>query len=217
MSAKPEASRGATVRASRGATVRVCASGGPRWYLVQTAVRAERRTAQRLGWEGYATTLPLVSEPRRDRVRRRVVHTVRVPAFPGYVFVALDLQREALHPVLHCEGVKRMFTDGAGQPVPIRRGVVERLAAETGELLARRNPQDLRGPTEERRSSRKPLGGFGELAALAEGSRLRVTAGPFEDHEGICLWSTADRVALLMEVMGGAWEFVVPRSSVSAV
>lgn len=162
----------------------------PRWYLLQTKARSERRIAQRLGWAGYATALPLVAEPRRDRRRRQIIHTAQVPAFPGYVFVRLDLAREPLHPVLHCEDVKRMFLSAAGQPVPIRRGEVERLLHEAD---SRRN-----------------------LAALAEGSSVRLTAGPFEDHEGRCLWCSADRVGLLMEVLGGVHKVVVARAAAEA-
>lgn len=172
----------------------------PRWYLVQTKCRAERRTALRLGWAGYATTLPLVAEPRRDRLRRHIIHTAQVPCFPGYVFVQLDLARESLHPVVHCEGVKRLFMGGEGQPLPIKRGLTERLMEEAD---ARRDA--ARCPESNR-----------ALAALAEGSRMRLTAGPFEDREGVCLWSSGDRIGLLMEILGGMHEIVVARSAAQA-
>lgn len=177
---------------------RPAAAHDPRWYLVQTKCRAERRIAQRLGWAGYATALPLVAEPRRDRIRRQIMHTAWVPCFPGFVFVALDLDRDRLSPVLHCEGVKRMMLDTLSRPQPVRRGVVERLMDEADDRRVQASAT-LQG-----------------LARLAEGSRVRLTAGPFQDHLGRCLWCNADRVGLLMEVLGGLHEVVATRAQVEA-
>jgi transcription antitermination factor NusG len=109
--------------------------------------------------------------------------------------VSLTLGADALHPVLHSEGVKRMFTTTTGEPIPIRNGVVEALLAAADERRALSTA----------------------LSPLAQGTVTRITAGPFADHTGVCTWSTAERVGLLMRILGGDIEVSVERRSVQPV
>lgn len=56
-----------------------------------------------------------------------------------------------------------------------------------------------------------------ELPPFAAGTPLRVTAGPFVDHTGICLWSSETRTRLLMQVLGSEVAVTVPRGTVGKV
>lgn len=172
----------------------------PRWYVLETHAKAERWAAQCLGRAEYVTALPLVTERRRDRVIRSMTHKVRVPCFPGYLLIQLRIGRDSIHSVQHSEGVRRMFCSSDNQPIPLRPGVVEALMASAE--LDGRQFADLRHPA------------GGSLPAFTADTLLRITDGPFTDHEGVCLFSSSDRVRLLMTVMGSPHVVTVPRAAV---
>jgi transcriptional antiterminator RfaH len=95
--------------------------------VVATHSQAERRAVANLEQQGYRCYLPLVSVSRRDRVVRSMRHTVEVPMFTGYAFVAFDAERDPWWPIRNTPGVYRLLTDGSGKPSTVARGSVEAL------------------------------------------------------------------------------------------
>lgn len=84
----------------------------------------------------------------------------------------------------------RLFSVSAEQPIPIPRGVVENLIA-CGLID---EPDDA------------PW-----LDPLLPNQAVRILSGPFADLEGICYWSSAQRVKLLV----GMFDVELPRHAVA--
>jgi len=127
-----------------------------------------------------------------------------LPLFPGYLFVRFDPDNDRWGPLMHSRGVKRLFTNisitsmnstkrdyGQIRPVPVSDGLIHTLQQQIIE------PPD------------RP-----RVPVIAPGARVRVTGGHFQDQVGICAWSSAKRVALLLQVMSGQVECSFDRTSV---
>jgi transcription termination/antitermination protein NusG len=96
---------------------------GAAWYAVQTLYRHEQRIASDLTVKGFPTYLPLLSETRQWRDRKKVVE---VPVFSGYVFVRHDATLSSRVRVLATTGVVRMLGDNHA-PVPVADFEIESL------------------------------------------------------------------------------------------
>jgi transcription antitermination factor NusG len=106
---------------------------------------------------------------------------VRVPLFPGYLFVSLDTSRDRWRSINGTIGVTRIITNG-DSPVPVPRGVVEAIQAR----------MDDNGVVERSES-------------LACGQAVKVCDGPFVDFVGrIEHINGPERVRILLELMGRA-------------
>ena len=160
-----------------------------RWYVVRSQPNAERRAAENLERQGYATWLPLI---RRRRRHARKMEVVLRPLFPRYLFVATDLEVMPWRPMLSTFGVAGLIM-GRDAPVPVPEAVIEGLRARADEagVLAL------------------------EPAAYGPGARVRITSGPFAELEGIFQARTdAERVAILLSLMGRAVRVLVPEGDV---
>ena len=67
---------------------------GERWYVVRALPKREHGAEAQLAGQGFRVFLPKVSRNVRHARKTRAVHA---PAFPGYLFVALDLQLSLIH------------------------------------------------------------------------------------------------------------------------
>jgi transcription antitermination factor NusG len=108
------------------------------WCVAHTEPGAERYANDNLTRSGYATYLPLIAVQRRDRVTRSLVHTVTVPLFARYLFVAND--NPALwRPIRETPGVASVISSN-GRAHHARAGAVEALQAgeEARRLLTAR-------------------------------------------------------------------------------
>ena len=130
----------------------------PHWYAVYTCANHERSVADQLMSRGVENFLPQYESVRRWKDRKV---RLRLPLFPGYVFVHLALQNR-LH-VLQVPGVVRLVGfDGHPVAVPeeevarVRRFLSEGLHAEPHRYLQ-------------------------------VGRRVRVKSGPLAGVEGIFL------------------------------
>ena len=63
------------------------------WYVAQTHPRAEMKASQHLGRQGFEVYLPRYLKKRRHARR---TDTIAAPLYPGYLFVAIDLETSAL-------------------------------------------------------------------------------------------------------------------------
>jgi len=106
---------------------RCCGIGAPRWAVVQTHPQAERWANSNLQRNGYQTYLPLVAVQRRDRTLPTLRHTVIVPLFARYLFVAHDNQA-IWRPIRETPGVASVLNSG-GQIQYARAGDVEAVRA----------------------------------------------------------------------------------------
>ncbi len=163
---------------------------GERWYCVQTLPRREDAAAAQLMAQGFRVFLPRLLRTVRHARRLR---TVRRPAFPSYLFVALDLGRHRWRAVNGTRGVARLVMADE-RPAPAPHGVVETLL----DLV------DVAG------LSRFDVG-------LCEGQAVRVLSGPLAEAIGRLLrCDSGDRVRVLLEIMGGEICATLPRSALAA-
>jgi transcription antitermination factor NusG len=129
----------------------------PRWYAAYTCANHEKRVAAQLAERGVEHFLPLYDAVHRWRDRR--VH-LRLPLFPGYVFVRLAL-RDRLR-VLQVPSVVRLVGFGGAVPAALPEREIETLRNGLGGgLCARPHP------------------------FLTLGRRVRVVNGPLAGLEGI--------------------------------
>src|SRR5208283_4434114 len=66
-------------------------SAGERWYVARTLPNREAGAASQLEAQGFRVFLPRIARTVRHA---RKMRRVRAPAFPAYLFVALDLNRD---------------------------------------------------------------------------------------------------------------------------
>jgi transcriptional antiterminator RfaH len=159
-------------------SVSTSASAGRRWFVAFTQSQRELLAIDNLHRQGWSTFLPFHVATRRHARRFR---TVRVPAFPRYVFVALDLDRDRWRSVNGTFGVQRLVM-AHDRPIPAPIGVIETLIQSV----------DRHGNLE-------------FTSALEPGSRVRLLSGPFADAFGVLnALDASGRVEVLLEMLGGS-------------
>lgn len=162
------------------------------WYVVNTLPHQEIRAEANLKRQGYRAWLPAF---RRSRRHARRIETVLAPLFPGYLFVQLDLARDAWSPINGTYGVRRLLC---------------------------RDERPARVPEDFVEGLRHTVDGEGLVAVpeagLEPGRKVRLLAGPFADCIGTLLHLAArDRVALLLDVLGTQVSTLVSRRMVVPV
>jgi transcriptional antiterminator RfaH len=166
----------------------VAASDDRRWYVVQCQPHREHAAAQHLANQNFEPFLPF---RRKTRRHARKVESIRTPFFPGYLFICLNVARQQWRSVNGTFGVVRLLMQGE-RPAAVPRGFVEAL----------RNGC--------RESDLLPL-----QMTLLPGQNVRVLTGPFADYVGeLEQLNGAERVRVLLQVMGGQIPVLLPREDV---
>jgi transcription antitermination factor NusG len=161
----------------------------PQWYAVCTRSNHERRVAVQFAERGVENFLPQYDSVRRWKDRK--VH-LKLPLFPGYVFVHLALQNRLS--VLQVPGVARLV-GFAGRPSPVPE---EEFAKIRGFLK-----QGLRAEPHPH---------------LKAGRRVRVRSGPLEGMEGIVLRrKNGCRLVISLELIQRAMAVEVNSTDLEAV
>lgn len=149
-----------------------------RWFVAFTRAGRELLAIEHLHRQGWQTFMPFHVATRRHA---RKFRTVRAPAFPRYVFVALDLDRDRWRSVNGTFGVQRLVM-AVDRPLPVPSGVVETLM-----------------------QSLDRDGNLTFTSALLPGSRVRLASGPFADELGVLnALDASGRVEILLELLGGS-------------
>lgn len=161
---------------------------GERWYAVHCLSHREAAAAAHLRNQEYSVFLPL---RRKTRRHARKIENVNVPFFPGYLFIRLDLSRDRWRSVNGTYGVASLVMQG-DLPMAVPRGVVENLehSSDSGGII-----------------SWQPELKPDQPVRIAEGVFVDLM-GTFERLDG------PERVRVLLEIMGGRYSAVVPRTSV---
>ena len=86
------------------------------WYAIHTRCHHEVRVEERLRQRGLEIFLPRCNMASRRRDRKKIL---RVPLFPGYLFVQDALETNTYHDIIRLPGVVRILaSSGRLQPVP---------------------------------------------------------------------------------------------------
>jgi transcriptional antiterminator RfaH len=162
-----------------------------RWYVVHSHPASEAKAMENLERQGFAAYLPRYRKLRRHARRHEQVMR---PLFPRYLFVAVDLMQQRWRPILSTIGVADVVRRG-DVPTAVPDDVIEAIRA--GE----------------------DAGAFDDIGAvgrLRRGDSVQLVAGPFADCVGrFCRLSDADRVIVLLDLLGREIRAEVPRAAVA--
>ena len=156
------------------------------WTAARYVLAQERLALHFLRLAGFEVYLPRLREQRIVRGRRV---EVTPPLFPGYCFVAIELQWHAAH---RAPGTNGLVTNGGG-PAHVPANVIADLRSrERNGLIVLPKP---RGPR--------------------VGSRVKVTIGPFAGQLGVYAgMKPHQRVEVLLTLLGGQQRVSLSREAI---
>ena len=130
----------------------------PPWYVVHTRSRYEVKVHECLCSKALESFLPLIEIRSRRRDRRKFI---KIPLFPGYLFVRTVLEPDIYHEIIKTKGIVRIvgFNNHFS---PVEPGKVESIQL----MLA----------------SGRPLNPW---ASITKGKPVRIIDGPLRGAEGI--------------------------------
>ena len=145
----------------------------PRWYAIYTSAHHEKSVAEHLRARAIEHFLPLYESVRRWQDRKV---KLKLPLFPGYVFVRLALHNKMS--VVQVPGVARLVGfDGTPTALPDEEINTLRTNLESG-LRAEPHP------------------------FLTVGRRVRVKTGPLAGIQGVLLrWKGRSRVVMSINLI----------------
>lgn len=91
-------------------------NGNESWYAVWTHSHCEQSVSQQLSARGLAAFLPEMNVWSKRRGARRLI---RVPLFPGYLFIRDAMEKRTYIDILKARGVVRILEDGWTRLTPI--------------------------------------------------------------------------------------------------
>lgn len=162
------------------------------WFVAQTGFETERRAEadlQALGYDAYVPRETTLGKRRPDGRRLRVSR----PLFYGYLFVAIDAERQSFAEVLEVDGIERLLQRaGTTRPAQLQLRFVEalRLAEQAGVFDRTRDVE----------------------AALEFCQKVRIVDGPFGGHlaQVVRASSRGTRVRILFEFLNRMVEVDIP-------
>lgn len=136
------------------------------WFALETRARHEKKVLALLEAKGVETFLPLLAQLHRWSDRKKLV---RVPLFPGYLFVRHDGTAEARRRALETRGLVGFVGNGGkGLPIP------DKQIQDIQTVLASHAPCAL-------------------FPFLRAGQRVRIRGGCLDGIEGILVARNEDR------------------------
>lgn len=146
------------------------------WFCVQAKPNCAAIAVKNLTRQGFETFLP----KERATTRHKTGFRTRVrPLFPGYVFVALDVERGGWRSVNSTYGVSRVVSFG-DQPAAVPEDLIEGIRRLCEEEDVLRAADDLQ-----------------------PGNTIRITTGPFaEIVTEIMALAPEQRIWVLLDLMG---------------
>ena len=157
------------------------------WYLIHTKPAREAVAQANLVRQGYGVYYPRFLRP--ARVRGRWVDRV-ASLFPRYLFLHLDVGRQAMGPVRSTVGVASIVRFGSDYTVVPDRVI---------ESLRQRADPDT------------GLHRLGSQTPFEAGSMVRIIAGAFDGLEGVFQHESGhERVVVLLTVLGRSTPVRIP-------
>jgi transcription antitermination factor NusG len=145
-----------------------------RWHVLWTWSNCERLVHDQIRMKGYQSFLPTIEVWSRRAGRR---HLIRVPLFPGYVFLERPLDRASYLDVLKVRGLARVLGERWDRP--------DEVPAEEVEAIRRVVASNV--PTQRH-------------TFLRHGQRVRIVRGPLANLEGIFVRSKPVKGLLVISV-----------------
>ncbi|MEE4357422.1 MAG: UpxY family transcription antiterminator [Desulfococcaceae bacterium] len=148
----------------------------PEWYVLHTKSRFENVVGEALLKKSKEIFLPKITVQSRRKDRKKMI---RVPLFPGYVFVKTDLEPRAHLDILKTAGAVQLIGDQKGPiSVPEETIISLKIMADADETL-------MTG------------------SRFTAGDRVMVTGGPFAGVIGIfSRYKGLDRIIVNIDLLG---------------
>jgi len=159
------------------------------WCAVRLQPHREALALHCLGLAGYQVYYPRLRD-RRIRAGRKI--EVRPPLFPGYAFIAIELQ---WHAARWAAGVINLIMDGVG-PAHVPDNVIAEIRGrEVDGLIDLPKPPPLR-----------------------RGARVRILRSPFTGHLAIFAdMKPRQRVEILLQLLGGEQRVTLAKKDIEVV
>ena len=145
-----------------------------KWYVVKTKPNQEKLAIQQLNNQDFTVYQP------RMKIRRKGAWAF-IPLFPSYLFIRLDVKADRWQAINSTRGCRYVMCMDPEEPTPLPRGWIERVMKEEtdGKFIR-----------------------VEEKTIYKVGDKIKLTAGPFSGHVGICEISTGKRVSILLDLLG---------------
>jgi transcription antitermination factor NusG len=111
---------------------------GPRWYVAEAQPREIHTSCRDIidkGFEAFLPTDAVRVNTRRPKPGDPKFNIVHKPMFFNFLFVRFDVDHEQWQSIRYADGIKRLFMTSTHRPIPIERGLVERLIETAPERL----------------------------------------------------------------------------------
>ena len=171
---------------------------GWRWYCVHTGPGHEILALQELRALALPDGRRLAAWLPEHAAPARATGELRIKAlFPRYLFVQANRAAGHLGPIHRARGVEAILGYTPDEPTPVPLAALHALwrqCAPNGVIYPPAPPV--------------------RLPRVAPGAAVRVATGPFAGLSGICRWSSAERVAVLIQILGGERELRITRRDV---
>jgi len=160
------------------------------WACARLEPHRERLAVHCLGVAGYEVYLPRLRERRISHGRKI---EARPPLFPGYAFIAIELQ---WHAARWTTGVLGLIMCGIHEPARVPDSVIAEIRArERGGLIELPRREKFR-----------------------TGEAVRVTQGPFRGIAGLYAGQRPhDRVLVLLTLLGGQQRVELAKDAIEVV
>jgi transcriptional antiterminator RfaH len=157
------------------------------WACARLEPHRERLAVHCLELGGYAVYLPRLRERRISHGRKI---EVRPPLFPGYCFLAIELQ---WHTARWPAGVLGLIMDGI-RPARVPNNIIAEIRA-------------------------RERGGLVELPKreLRVGAAVKITQGPLRGIAGLRRATAHERVLVLLGILGSQQKVELPRGDIEAL
>jgi transcription termination/antitermination protein NusG len=144
------------------------------WVALWTHSHCETLVCDQLVAKGFHAFLPTISTWSRQGGARRLI---RVPLFPGYLFVHHALDKRSYVEILKTRGLARVLGERWDRPAVVDESEIDAIRRALGSQLP-----VLMHPY------------------LRDGQRVRITDGPLTDVEGILVESKPNKGLLVLSV-----------------
>jgi transcriptional antiterminator RfaH len=165
---------------------------GQNWYAAQVLPQKEGYAAMHLERQGFRTFFPRFY---RTRTHARKSETVLRSLFPGYIFVAFDVERDRWLSVNSTRGVIRLVGPRSNSPQPVPDQAMQMLRGRCRADVVTKLPDDMK-----------------------VGDGIQINAGPLAGQIAVIESMTDDhRIRVLMNILGADQAFFVDAGQLSPV
>ncbi len=165
---------------------------GSDWYVVETQPRRESLAKAQLERQNFSVFFPQFLKTRRHARRQ---DTVLTPLFPNYLFVMLSRDLHEWRPINGTYGVKSLVRGASGRPVPMPSTAINGILSRSQNGIMTKL-----------------------MSEFTPGDTVKIINGPFADRMAqIERMDAADRIRVLIDILGGRSSISVPMSDVSPV